>query len=248
MSKNLQVSFWETQATGEKDTHAWISPDLHLKAQTGFQNFDIVKVIQKGAQEYSLIDYKKDIESVGLRVTWEKICAFVLEGGETPFLQVKAFGALYEYGLANIDKHAKKSKGQYYTPKDVASVMAEWLLPLPGEHICDVACGVGVLILAYLALLGRENARDLITQKRLYLFDNDPVALMICKCSIAFLYGRDLIDKIQVYCVDFLSQAVTLPINAKVISNPPYGKIEKMQNDWQMTQITKNTKEFYACF
>ena len=83
--------------------------------------------------------------------------------------------------------------------------MSEWFDSIDGENICDVACGTGKLILTYLDLIGSEKARKLIQDRKLYLYDNDSVALNICKTAILIKYGRDLNDKINCFANDFLS-------------------------------------------
>ena len=47
--------------------------------------------------------------------------------------------------------------GKYYTPIDVAEVMAKFLLDLPGDNICDLCCGTGNLILSVLDLIAVES-------------------------------------------------------------------------------------------
>jgi type I restriction-modification system DNA methylase subunit len=53
-------------------------------------------------------------------------------------------------GLAEENKIEKKNAGKYYTPDDVAIIMAQYLLELPGDNICDLCCGTGNLIFAVL--------------------------------------------------------------------------------------------------
>lgn len=199
---------------------------------------------------YTLDDYVSDVEETGLENTWTKICKFEVEHlKDVPeFLNIKNFGELYEIGLAIQDKIAKKKSGQYFTPDDVATVMSEWLLNCDGEAVCDVACGTGKLILTYLDLLGYEESRRLIESGLLYLYDFDGVALLICKTAISIKYGLDLSDKIHDVYGDFLDKKVTLPKNCKVISNPPYAKIEEYGANWNQTEVLKDTSEFYSVF
>ncbi|MBQ3825840.1 MAG: N-6 DNA methylase [Spirochaetaceae bacterium] len=200
-------------------------------------------------QKYTLTDYIADIEQNGLSQTWAWICEYVLEHGEnTDFLHVKNFGEMYEIGLAVQDKIQKKNNGQYYTPEDVALVMSEWIDSLDGENICDVACGTGKLILTYLDFIGNEQAKKLIQDGRLYLYDIDSIALKICTTSILLKYGKDLKDKIHIIDGDFLSAKNNLPENCKVISNPPYAAIQQIGFDWKETQVLNDSHELYSCF
>lgn len=117
--------------------------------------------------DYDLTRYREDIQTFGLSKCWERICRWMLEHGESEFLNIQSIGQLYEEGLAVQDKFDKKHNGQYYTPGDVANVMSEWLERLPGEDVCDVGCGVGNLILSYLDRLGKEKAVHIAQYKAL---------------------------------------------------------------------------------
>lgn len=200
-------------------------------------------------EKYDLEKYVHDLESLGLETTWSYICEYVLSHGENKqFLNIKNFGEMYEIGLAVQDKQLKKDSGQYYTPDDVALIMSKWFKKCSGENVCDVACGTGKLILTYLDLIGDEKAKELISEGKLYLYDFDLVALKICKTSLAIKYSVDICDKIHDICCDFLDKKIVLPKNCKVISNPPYASISKLENNWKQTAVMNDTKEFYSCF
>lgn len=208
--------------------------------------------------KYTLDDYIYDVEHLGLEKTWDYICQFVLdcncntisqfESHNKNFLNINNFGELYEIGLATQDKVLKKKSGQYYTPDDVASVMSQWLFESDGEAVCDVACGTGKLILTYLDLIGYESARQLISSGNLYLYDFDNVALKICITTIAIKYGLDIADSINDIFCDFLDRSIKLPDNCKVISNPPYARINDVQGYWEHTDVLMDTKELYSSF
>lgn len=198
---------------------------------------------------YDLNNYIKNIDCYGLKKTWHNILTKTLskELVSKEFI-VDNFGELYEIGLEHENKINKKEMGKYYTPKDVANIMSNWLLPLPGEKVCDVGCGVGNLIISYLDCLGKDKAYDLIESGNLYLYDKDDIALEICKYSLAIKYGVELLKKINTKNCDFLSHKVKLPKNSKVISNPPYYKIIEYGNDWDITKVIIDSKELYSSF
>lgn len=197
---------------------------------------------------YNLEKYKNDVEIIGLEETWNNIVAFVLQGHYNSFLTIDKFAELYEIGLAIQDKYAKKESGQYYTPDDVANVMANWFNTLPGENICDVACGTGKLVLTYLDLIGFVNARKILKAGLLYLYDIDKIALMICKTILVLKYGKDVEASIHAVCGDFINKKIVLPNNCKVISNPPYASISDIPFPWDTTEVVTTTKELYAIF
>lgn len=243
MKNNLQVSIFDYDESNN------ICKIIDNKKY----NTDVIKIddeIINRLTNYTLDKYIKDVETIGLERTWDYICQFVLDNRKSfsTFLDVKNFGELYEIGLATQDKLLKKKSGQYYTPDDVAKVMSEWLLKCEGTAVCDVACGTGKLILTYLDLLGYEKARELISAGNLYLYDFDNVALKICRTTIAVKYGLDIADSINDIFCDFLDSEIKLPENSKVISNPPYAQIEKIQSYWKYTNVLIDTKELYSAF
>ena len=207
---------------------------------------DVIRRLDK----YNLDLYIKDVTNLGIELTWDYICQYVVDnkGDVLPFLNIDNFVELYEIGLAIQDKVLKKKNGQYYTPDDVARVMSEWLEKCEGTSVCDVACGTGKLILTYLDLIGKKKARKLISSGNLYLYDFDKVALKICRTSIAIKYGLDIAHCINDVFCDFLDEDIELPNDCKVISNPPYARIEKIHSYWKHTEILSDTKEFYSAF
>lgn len=199
--------------------------------------------------KYLMENYLSDIDKKGLKKTWHSILSKTLANNfNSNLFNIDNYGELYEIGLEHENKISKKEMGKYYTPKDVALLMSKWLEPLEGQNVCDVGCGTGNLILAYLELIGKEKAYTLINEGNLYLYDMDEIALEICKYTIAIKYGKELLNKINAKHCDFLSKKVILPKNSKVISNPPYYKILNIGEDWDITKVVEDSKELYSCF
>lgn len=205
------------------------------------------KIIINDINSYFQNKYIDDVKDCGIDVVWDKIIQKIAKLPDGQKL-ISEIGGLYEAGLAENDKISKKACGKYYTPEDTAMVMAEWLEKLEGENICDAACGTGQLILTYLKLIGKEAARKILSQKRLYLYDIDKTALNICKATILHLYGKEFDNSIHTICGDFLDKNISLPENCKVIANPPYAGISDIPVSWQQTEIQNETKELYSCF
>lgn len=205
--------------------------------------------IQEKYAKYNLDDYINDVECLGLEETWTQICKYILEfDNNNEFLDIKNFGELYEIGLALQDKNKKKKSGQYYTPDDVALVMSKWLDNCDGYNICDVACGTGKLILTYLDYIGYDKAKKIIKEGRLFLYDLDGIALKICKTILLSKYGIELEKQIHDKYGDFLSNKISLPENCKTISNPPYSAISEYSDEWEYTDVIKDTHELYSAF
>lgn len=214
------------------------------------QRIIISNAVKERLNYYKLEDYIEDVENLGLEKTWDYICQYAIDSkGYLPdFLNIRNFGELYEIGLAIEDKILKKKSGQYYTPDDVALLMSKWLYKCEGTAVCDVACGTGKLILTYLELIGYEKARELISSGNLYLYDFDSVALKICKTTISIIYGIDIAYSIHDIFCDFLDNSLVLPDDCKVISNPPYAKVDEIQSYWNHTDVVLETKEYYSSF
>ena len=207
--------------------------------------------ISKKYQKYNLEIYKQDVINLGLKETWANLNYYILNyniDNQNKFLNIANLAKLYELGLALENKENKKDNGQYYTPDDVATVMANWFKDLKGENVCDVGCGTGKLILTYLDIIGKKNAINLIKNGKLFLYDIDETALSICKTILLTEYGKELSQYIHAIHCDFLSKNVSLPPNCKVISNPPYSNVKTISKDWDKTIVAVKTKDLYAMF
>jgi type I restriction enzyme M protein len=56
-------------------------------------------------------------------------------------------GNAYEYLISHFASDAGQKGGEFYTPPEVAHLLAKILQPKSGERICDPACGSGSLLL-----------------------------------------------------------------------------------------------------
>ena len=80
------------------------------------------------------------------------------------------FGNAYEYLIRNFASKAGKSSGEFYTPKEVAYLMAEIVEPQPDHRVCDWASGSGGLLLQcrnYLKRQGRDPDRLFCTARKI---------------------------------------------------------------------------------
>jgi len=70
-------------------------------------------------------------------------------------------GTAYEYLLRKFAEGQGQSAGEFFTPPEVAKLMAQILDPQPGESIYDPACGSGgLLIKAHLRLLEKYGVQQ----------------------------------------------------------------------------------------
>ncbi len=56
-------------------------------------------------------------------------------------------GNVYEYLIGHFASDAGKKGGEFYTPPQVATLLAKLLKPKSGDRICDPACGSGSLLI-----------------------------------------------------------------------------------------------------
>ena len=56
-------------------------------------------------------------------------------------------GNAYEYLIKNFAASGGQKAGEFYTPPEVSDLIAELLEPMPGDTICDPACGSGSLLM-----------------------------------------------------------------------------------------------------
>ncbi len=71
------------------------------------------------------------------------------------------FGRAYEYLLRKFAEDSGQSAGEFYTPREVAILMARLIDPKPGESIYDPCCGSGgLLIKSHLRLLEKYGLQE----------------------------------------------------------------------------------------
>lgn len=66
-------------------------------------------------------------------------------------------GNAYEYLIGHFASDAGKKGGEFYTPAEVAILLARLLEPQPGETICDPACGSGSLLIHVAKQVGSKD-------------------------------------------------------------------------------------------
>ncbi len=200
--------------------------------------------------------YKELLQEYGLEITWniiiEMISSCTVDDLSATFLRFDDLGELYEIGLALTNKISKKEMGKYYTPNDVAKIMSELLLENDNiSELVDVASGTGNLVLEVIRQMLNSDKYDVvtfITNRRLWLFDADKIALNICIAKIEILLQHKVSDYINVIEGDFLDRKITLPNNATVITNPPYSVFKEFDESWEQTDVLRQSKDLYAGF
>ena len=71
--------------------------------------------------------------------------------------QEDVIGNAYEYLIGRFAADAGKKGGEFYTPGEVATLLAKLLKARPGDMICDPACGSGSLLIRVAKEVGSDN-------------------------------------------------------------------------------------------
>jgi type I restriction enzyme M protein len=87
-------------------------------------------------------------------------------------------GDCYEYLISMFASDAGKKGGEFYTPSEVATLLAKLLAAKPGDRICDPACGSGSLLIKVarevggpdVAVYGMENNNQTYALARMNMF------------------------------------------------------------------------------
>jgi type I restriction enzyme M protein len=82
---------------------------------------------------------------------------FSTQGFDRAHVSDDVFGNAYEYLIRNFASKAGKSSGEFYTPREVAYLMAEIVEPQAGHTVCDWASGSGGLLLQCRNFLRRRG-------------------------------------------------------------------------------------------
>ena len=204
-------------------------------------------------KQFTLGEYESLVLKYSLSEVWDALIQLLKELGIEEFgnkyVDFYDIGRLYEIGLAVENKYSKKEAGKYYTPKDVSDLMAELLIENSNiNHIADVGCGCGNLIIEVLQKI--KDKSDLLFKTishEIYIYDLDKTAIKICKARISVLFNLHE-NSIHAVCGDFLSKKAKIPENCYIISNPPYSQIKVIDSGWEFKSAITESKDLYVGF
>ena len=92
-------------------------------------------------------------------------------------------GNAYEYLIAHFAADSGKKGGEFYTPAEVATLLARLLEPKPGDRICDPACGSGSLLIRVAQEVPENNFA-------LFGQESNGSTWALCRMNM-FLHGMD---------------------------------------------------------
>jgi type I restriction enzyme M protein len=129
---------------------------------------------------------------------------------------VDIIGNCYLYLISNFASDAGKKGGEFYTPNDVARLLARLVAPKSGDRICDPACGSGGLLIEAYNLVPNGNCS-------VYGQEVNGGTLALAKMNM-FLHG---IDNARLEWSDTLNNPKLIQDDRLmrfnvVIANPPF--------------------------
>lgn len=132
---------------------------------------------------------------------------------------IDVFGDAYEYLMGMYASNAGKVGGEYFTPQEVAELLAK--LATAGKEnvrkVYDPACGSGSLLLQVSKVIGSKNVRN-----GFYGQEISPTTYNLCRINM-FLHEVGY-DKFNIACEDTLLEPQHWddgPFDV-IVSNPPY--------------------------
>jgi type I restriction enzyme M protein len=129
---------------------------------------------------------------------------------------IDIIGNCYLYLISNFASDAGKKGGEFYTPNDVARLLARLVAPKSGDRICDPACGSGGLLIEAFNLVPDGNCS-------VYGQEVNGGTLALAKMNM-FLHG---IDNARLEWCDTLNNPKLIQDDRLmrfnvVIANPPF--------------------------
>ena len=149
----------------------------------------------------------------------QKIGAMNL-GGDLQDASIDAFGDAYEYLMTMYASNAGKSGGEFFTPQEVAELLARIACEGKGKinKVYDPACGSGSLLLKFAKVLGPEKAQQV------SFFGQEVNITTYNLCRINMFLHHVPFNMFDIQLGDTLIEPKHLPDMPfdAIVSNPPY--------------------------
>ncbi len=150
------------------DLARWEAVRTHGKAGLGQYLTDVVRAVARENPRLSgvidLVDF--NATAAGQRIVPDEYLGRLVEVLSRHRLglhdvEPDILGRAYEYLLRKFAEGQGQSAGEFYTPREVAVLMARLLEPMPGMTVYDPACGSGgLLIKCHLRLLETHGVEE----------------------------------------------------------------------------------------
>ena len=168
---------WQTVArTTERDLGKALNDAMLAIERANAPKFD-------GILANAAVDFNKQD-----RIPRSKLVTIINHFGSLPLdrdnVHDDVFGNAYEYLIRNFASKAGKSSGEFYTPREVAYLMAEIVEPQPSHHICDWAAGSGGLLLQCRNHVERHHGRKEADRVFFYMQENKLATANIARMNM----------------------------------------------------------------
>ena len=131
-------------------------------------------------------------------------------------------GSAYEYLVYMFAESAGKKGGEFYTPRDVVSLMVRLVDPGEGQRIYDPCCGSGGMLIYARQYVGEHGGN----KDNLSLFgqDNEGSAWAICKMNLILhgVFERAFIENDDTLTAPQHLEGGELMRFDRILSNPPF--------------------------
>lgn len=142
--------------------------------------------------------------------------------GNSDLAEPDLLGRAYEYLIAQFADDAGKKGGEFYTPKEVVSLLVEILDPRAGMYVCDPTCGSGGMLVQCVHHLEalKQNVRNIVLhgqEKNISTWAIGKMNMLLHGLSGARLEKGDTIREPKL-----LDKKGNLLLYDIVIANPPF--------------------------
>lgn len=170
------------------------------------------------------IDLSSNKLGGGIEERNKRLCKLILgiaslDFGQVADAKIDLFGDAYEYLITMYASNAGKSGGEFFTPQEVAELLAKIVIGNKTHinKVYDPACGSGSLLLRFAKQLGQENIK-----RGFFGQDINPTSYNLSRINM-FLHGINF-DRFNIALGDTLLNPKHWddePFDA-IVSNPPY--------------------------
>jgi type I restriction enzyme M protein len=131
-------------------------------------------------------------------------------------------GSAYEYLVYMFAESAGKKGGEFYTPRDVVSLMVRLVDPKEGQRIYDPCCGSGGMLIYARQHVGEHGGN--MDNLSLYGQDNEGSAWAICKMNLILhgVFERAFIENDDTLTSPQHLDGSELMRFDRILSNPPF--------------------------
>ena len=131
-------------------------------------------------------------------------------------------GSAYEYLVYMFAESAGKKGGEFYTPRDVVSLMVRLVDPKEGQRIYDPCCGSGGMLIYARQHVGEHGGNP--DNLSLYGQDNEGSAWAICKMNLILhgVFERAFIENDDTLTAPQHVEGGELMRFDRILSNPPF--------------------------